>query len=212
MKTITEFAAITLKNAAKTKQELTTAGKTAEELPAAMGEALKLEGDKLIFLLGALEAVGEKTNELKRVVVLALNEGEKAPTGVKQIGEKYFSIEFYQSMQKPRADEGRDGGRGDKRGGKRGDKRGAGGGGRGDGKRGEGRPGGDRGGAPGERGASAGPGGDRGPGGAPGGRGPRAPRPQGAGGPPNIKPVIKPNVTPVAPKAAEAPKADDSKA
>src|SRR6476660_8274290 len=95
MKTLTEFAVVTLKNAAKTKQELTTAGKTAEELPAAMGETLKLEGDKLTFVMNALEVVGAKFDDLKRVVVFTLAEGEKAPYGAIQKGEQYYSSEYY---------------------------------------------------------------------------------------------------------------------
>ncbi|MGK5087299.1 hypothetical protein WDW86_07050 [Bdellovibrionota bacterium FG-2] len=139
MKTLTEFAAITLKNASKTQAELTTAGKTPEELPAAMGEALKLEGDKLTFLLAALEIVGTKVTDLKRVVVYSLNEGETAPPTVKQKGEHCYLVEFYPSLtQKAQHDDrgdsrgrdGRGGARGDKRG-KRGDSRGP-------------RPGGDR--------------------------------------------------------------------
>jgi hypothetical protein len=184
MKTLTEFAVPTLKNAFQKKQELTAAGKTAEELPAAMGESLKLEGDKLTYLLAALDVVGEKTNDLKRVIVSALNEGEKAPSGAKLIGEKYFTVEYYPSLHKggPRKPEE---GRGDKRGGKR------------DGKRG-GKPGDRRGGRGGGEGRSAGgrgPGSDNAGGGGAGGgrgRGPRGPKPA-EGGPVSLpKPLVKP--------------------
>ena len=162
MRTITEFAAPTLKKAAQTKAELLSAGKTAEELPAAMGEALKLEGEKLNYLMCALEVVGEKTNDLKRVIVASLNEGEKAPSSVKQMGEQYYTVEYYPSLNRGggKPQEGRDdrrggrGRRGDKRGGKRGDRRG--------GRGGEGR-GGEAGGP--------GAGGENKP------RGPRGPRP-----------------------------------
>jgi len=154
MKTLTEFVAVTLRTAAKTRAELTSGGKTIEELPPAMGEALKLEGDKLNFMMNALEVVGDRSDDLKRVIVFTLVEGEKAPTHAKQMGEHYYLVEYYPSLhaKKPRADSrderggGRDGkgkGRGDKRGGK---------------------PGGDR---P-EQSAAGGPG---------GGRPPRAPRP-----------------------------------
>lgn len=176
MRTITEFAAITLKNAAKTKAELLASGKTAEELPAAMGEALKLEGDKLNFLMNAIEAAGEKYDNMKRVVVSSLNEGEKAPSGAKQMGEQYYAVEFYPSMRSAPQDAGRDerGGRGGRGG--RGDKRG--------------------GGKPGERGGR-GPGGGGGPGGDRGARGPRGPRqdgqqPQGANASGKPPVVVKP--------------------
>ena len=133
MKTLTEFAAVTLKNALKTQAELTTAGKTAEELPAAMGEALKLEGEKISHLVSALGLLnGKKTQDLKRVVVLKLNEGEKAPSGAQLIGENYFNVEFYPSLQPARGDReergargGRDGkgkGKGKGRGGKGGER------------------------------------------------------------------------------------------
>ncbi|MFL5814487.1 MAG: hypothetical protein ACJ763_12995 [Bdellovibrionia bacterium] len=210
MKTLTEFAAVTLKNAAKTKQELTTAGKTAEELPAAMGEALKVEGDKLTFLMNALEVVGDKLEDLKRVVVFTLGENEKAPYGAVLKGEQHYSTEYYPPLNPPKGkgpqgggDKGR-GGKGGKDGkkGKRGrggrGGRGEGGGpGRGEGRgpgrgpgRGEGRG---EGGKPLDREALQHPGGDR-PRGERGGhpgeagarppRGPRpdrGPKPQGGG-------------------------------
>jgi hypothetical protein len=181
MKTLTEFAAPVLKNAALKHAELTAAGKTAEELPAAMGEALKLEGDKLTHLLGALEALGTKTHELKRVVVSTLNEGETAPSTAKLVGEKYYTPEYYMPMVRNEAPT-RDakGGRDGKRGGR-------------DGK-GRGGPGGDRGGKPG--GPGRGPGGDRGA--------PRGPRPEGASASPSGgKPNVKPNVTPVTQAASK---------
>lgn len=95
MKTVTEFAGPTLKNAAKIKQELITAGKTPEELPQAMGEALKLEGDKLNFILNALEVVGTRLDDLKRVVVLSPTEGEKVTGNGVQKGEQYYRPEHY---------------------------------------------------------------------------------------------------------------------
>ena len=121
MKTITEFAVLTLKNAAKTKAELTAAGKTPEELPAALGEALKLEGDKLNFIVNALEAVGPRLDDLKRVIVSSLAEGESAPSNSKKMGEHVYTIENYgpigakpQNQPDDRKDKGH---RGDKRGG-----------------------------------------------------------------------------------------------
>ena len=171
MKTLTEFVAVTLKTAAKTRAELTSSGKTIEELPAAMGEALKLEGDKLTFIMNALEAVGNKTEDLKRVIVSGLLEGEKAPSGVKQIGDHFYAIEYYPSLTPKRAPQG---GRDDRdsRGGKRGDKRGGGGD-----KRGDKRPGG----GGGKPGAKPGERNDRGE--ARTGDRPRGPRPERTGPP-----------------------------
>jgi hypothetical protein len=100
MKTLTEFAGVTLKNAAKTKQDLLASGKTAEELPQAFGEAMKLEGDRLNLMMTALEIVGSKLNDLKRVIVHTLNEGEKAPANVVQKENHTFSVEYYPSLEK----------------------------------------------------------------------------------------------------------------
>jgi hypothetical protein len=121
MKTLTEVPGPNLKNAAKVKQDLATAGK----MPQALGEALKLEGDKLNYLLTAVEVVGEKQTDLKRVMVYALNEGEKAPHGALQKGEHYYLVEYFPSLNPPKAK-----GRGDQnedRGGKRGGRGGKGG-------------------------------------------------------------------------------------
>jgi hypothetical protein len=125
MKTITEFPGMNLKNAAKVKSDLVAAGKSPEELPQAMGEALKLEGDRLNFLIGALEIIGTKFNDLKRTVVYTLNEGEKVPPGMTQKENYAFSIEYYPSLEKPKPKGQFPEGRGDgKRRGKKGKGRG----------------------------------------------------------------------------------------
>lgn len=155
MKTLTEFASHTLKNAAKIRADLTAAGKTPEELPAAMGEALKLEGDRLTRMLAAIETVDGRPGDLKRVLVMQLNEGEKAPEGAVQKGDLWYVPENLAPITKGLPVEMRGGGR-DDRGGR---------GGR-DGRRGG--PGGGRGGPGGGRGRD-----DR------GGRGPGSgPKPQ----------------------------------
>lgn len=100
MKTLTEFPGMNLKNAAKQKKDLIAAGKSAEELPQAMGEAFKVEGDKLNFLLNALEIVGDKLEDLKRALVFSLAEGEKAPPHSAQKGDQYYLVEYYPSLNK----------------------------------------------------------------------------------------------------------------
>lgn len=122
MKTLTEFAGATLKNTLKTKQDLLASGKTAEELPQALSEALKLEGDKLNFTLNAAELVEKRLDDLKRVVVFSIAEGEKAPQGGIQKGEHYFVAEYYPPLNPPKGAKGKD----HDRGGRRGDKRGGG--------------------------------------------------------------------------------------
>ncbi len=101
MKTITEFPGMSIRNAAKTKQDLITSGKTPEELPAALGEALKVEGPRLEFLVSVLDIVGTKFNDLKRAIVYAPNEGEKAPQGLLQKGDHFFLVEYFASLSKP---------------------------------------------------------------------------------------------------------------
>lgn len=200
LKTHTEFDGFRLKAALEKKAELTKAGKTAEELPAALGEALKLEGDKLALLLAALEVAESRPDNLKRVVVFNAEEGKPGPSGAVQKGEKWFLSEFFYVPQaQPRRGRG---GRDDRGEGKRGGKKGRRGGRRGDRDRDRGRTG-DR--APGaERSASenkkeGGPGGGE-AGAKEGGRGrrprgDRGPRPQRRpDGPPPKLPV--PNKVP----------------
>ena len=103
MKTLTEFFGMNLKQAAQTRKELIDSGKTPEELPAALGEALKLEGDRLNHLIHALDAVGTRLQDLKRVVVFSAQEGEKAPQKATQKGEHYYLVEYYPSLEKPKA-------------------------------------------------------------------------------------------------------------
>ena len=98
MKTLTEFAGSNLKNAAKVKQDLTASGKTPEELPIAIGESLKLEGERLTFLTQSLDLVQNKFQDLKRVVVFTLSENEKPPAKSVQKGEHYYLLDYYPSL------------------------------------------------------------------------------------------------------------------
>jgi hypothetical protein len=102
MKTLTEFFGMNLKQAAQTRKALIDSGKTPDELTAALGETLKLEGDRLNHLVQALEAVGNQLQDLKRVVVFRIQEGEKAPQKGVQKGEYYYLVEYYPSLEKPK--------------------------------------------------------------------------------------------------------------
>jgi hypothetical protein len=169
MKTLTEFSSLNLRNAIKTHDEVVASGKTAEELPTALGEALKAEGDKLTRLLAAIDIAKKgKLEKIKRILVMSPQEGETAPAGLEKREELYYMTELFPSAEPKKAFDPRDvdprarggkGGRGDKKG-DRGGERGA---------RGPGGPGSDRG--------AGGPGGDRGP------RAPHAPRAPREGGP-----------------------------
>lgn len=204
MKTITEFNGFSLSNALKKQQELTAAGKTPEELGAAMGEELKMEGDKLKHLLASLDAVKSKTDGVKRVLVMTLAENEKAPAGALKVEETYYVVEHFPSAQKAKPAHADDrGGRGGK-----------------GGKGGKGGRGGRDGGGRGERSFGGGEGRGRGPGAGPGapgegggGRGPRAPRGDRAPAPAAVTraPGEKPKIVPKG-GAAAAPKADTPKA
>jgi len=87
MKTLTEFANMTIQRGLTQLKELTAASKTVEEIQAAITESFKLEGEKLKFFMNALNAVKEKTDRLKRVIVMTVAEGEKLPSGSSKIEE-----------------------------------------------------------------------------------------------------------------------------
>lgn len=192
MKTLTEFDGFSLRNAITKKKELLAAGKTAEELPQALGEALKVEGDRLTLLLAAVELTESKTDQLKRVVVYSVEEGKSAPKGTVEKDGKHFLTEFFfapSSQKAPRDEKGRGGGR-DKKGGRGGKPRGG-----GQKREAGGGPGGPN------RGAPSGPGrgapnapGRGGPGGGAGGGGGRDRRPPRDGAKPNVS--AKPHVLP----------------
>jgi hypothetical protein len=116
MKTLTEFPVFNLKNAVKVKQELLAGGKTAEELPQALGEALKLEGDRLNLILNAIELAEKDLEDLKRVVVYSLAEGEKAPPRSVQKGDHCFLVEYYAPLVKNEPRDKKDHGPGKPRG------------------------------------------------------------------------------------------------
>ena len=101
-----------------------------EELSKHLTETMKLEGEKLEWMLHALSLVdARRATDLRRVVVYKLLEGEKAPGNVVQKGEAYFMTEYLAPVggARPSArgdDRKRDGkgGRGKGRGGERGDR------------------------------------------------------------------------------------------
>ncbi len=127
MKTLTEFFGrnlktleeqmATIQSEAKTAAEeaLKTEGKTEEEIQAALPEAIKaavgtkiteltkMEGDKISWLLSALEMVKGKKGSIKRVLVMSASEGEKIPSDLKEIDGKYFSVEFFPEAARPGA-------------------------------------------------------------------------------------------------------------
>lgn len=95
MKTLTEFDSLKINQVIKRQTELAAESKTDEEQKVAIGEALKVEGEKLDRLLAAVDVAKKKPNFLKRVVVLQLAEGEKAPGQAVLVGELYYLCEYF---------------------------------------------------------------------------------------------------------------------
>lgn len=125
MKAVTEFSVFTLNSAIQTKAALTAEGKSPEEIQESLGKSLKIEGEKLGYLIQSLEVASTNAQNLKRVVIVKLNEGEKAPLKAVQVEELHFIPEFFAaagSAPKPAAQ-----GKGGRQGGNRGGNKGGGG-------------------------------------------------------------------------------------
>lgn len=128
MKAVTEFPSFTLSKALKAKADLTAAGKTPEEVQASLGETFKMEGDKLKHFVNAVDVAGNNADNLKRVMVVSLAEGETAPQKAVQVEEHYYVPEFLvTSSPAPAASQGKGGrgGKGGGRGGRDGGKKGS---------------------------------------------------------------------------------------
>lgn len=125
MKSVTEFAIFTLNKGLAAKAALAAEGKSAEEIQTSLGETFKLEGDKLKYFVNALEVAGQNQQNLKRVFVISLAEGETVPAKATQVEELHYVPEFLNTV-KPVATVDTKGGRGGKgsRGGGRGEKKG----------------------------------------------------------------------------------------
>ncbi len=109
MKTLTEFTGFALREALAKSKEIQAAlgaeGKTAEEVSTAqqetlnafLGEKFKLEGDRLGLFTRALELSAKKPKDLenlKRVVVYTLAEGEKVPSSIHADSGHGFMAEY----------------------------------------------------------------------------------------------------------------------
>lgn len=124
MKSVTEFANFTLSQALKTKSALAAEGKTPEEILTSLGKTFKFEGDRLKHFVNAIEVAGQNSENLKRVLVVSLNEGENAPAKALKVEEHHYVPEFHvdpkkNAGKKDDAGKGR-GGRGGRGGGGRG--------------------------------------------------------------------------------------------
>lgn len=126
MKSVTEFANFTLNNGLKAKAALVAEGKSPEEIEQSLGTTFKLEGDKLKYFINAMEVATQNAENLKRVIVLSLGEGENAPSKAVKVEELHYVPDFH-VVAKPAAQKadakggkgkgsGRRGGGGDKKG------------------------------------------------------------------------------------------------
>ncbi len=101
MKSITEFSQPTLQKFLAAKAVLATEGKSPEEMMTAIGESMKLEGDKLKFIFAAGDLVAEQ-KAFRRVLVASIAEGEAAPAKYTKIEDNYYLVETL-DMFKPAA-------------------------------------------------------------------------------------------------------------
>lgn len=101
MKSVTEFWSFTLLPGLQTKTALAAEGKTPEEIQAAIGEKHKMEGDKLKHFINAMEVAAKNMDNLSRVLVVTLNEGENAPAKATKIEEHHYIPDFKVAPKAP---------------------------------------------------------------------------------------------------------------
>ena len=126
MKAVTEFPSFVPDLAVQAKNALAAEGKSPEEIQTNLGETFKYEGDKLKHFVNAIEVAINNKENLKRVVVMSLNEGETAPAKAVKVEEHHYVPDFLVISRPAPAADDRKGGRGGPRrggGGKRDDKK-----------------------------------------------------------------------------------------
>ncbi len=112
MKSITEFASFTLNSGLKAKAALTADSKSPEEIQESLGKTFKFEGDKLKHFINALDIATQNPTNLKRVVVISLNEGENAPAKAVKVEETHYVPEFLLEAKPAQQKSDQKGGRG----------------------------------------------------------------------------------------------------
>lgn len=98
MKSITEFPHSTLQKVLAAKTALAAEGKSPEEIATAMGETLKLEGDKLKYALAAADLAAGK-NAVRRVLVASIAEGEAPPAKYQKVEDNYYLVETLEPVK-----------------------------------------------------------------------------------------------------------------
>lgn len=113
MKSVTEFANVSLKSGLTAKDAFAAEGKSPEEVQTSLGEKFKMEGEKLKHFWNALEVAIAHPENLKRVLVVALGEGENAPAKSTKVEEHHYVPDFHVDPKRaaPAKDDGK-GGRG----------------------------------------------------------------------------------------------------
>jgi hypothetical protein len=101
MKSVTEFANYTLIKGLNAKTALAAEGKTPEEIQANLGETFKYEGDKLKHFMAALEVAAPNLENLSRVLVVSVAEGETAPPKATKVEEHHYYPEFTKAAKPP---------------------------------------------------------------------------------------------------------------
>lgn len=94
MKAVTEFPSYLLTKALAAKTALTAEGKSPEEVQTSLGETFKLEGDRLKHFVNSIDLAGQNAQNLKRVLVISLNEGENPPAKAVKVDENYYVPDF----------------------------------------------------------------------------------------------------------------------
>lgn len=94
MKAVTEFPSYVLTKGLNAKNALAAEGKTPEEIQQSLGESFKFENEKLKYFVAAVDVAAQNTQNLRRVLVLSLGEGEAAPAKAVQVEEHCYLPEF----------------------------------------------------------------------------------------------------------------------
>lgn len=118
MKNVTEFATHTLTQGATKHAALAAEGKSPEEIQTSLGESFKYEGDKLKHFVAAIGVATQNPQNLRRVLVVTLAEGEKVPPRATQVDEFYYIPESLVTAAPKAAEDSRGKGKGKGRGGK----------------------------------------------------------------------------------------------
>ena len=94
MKSVTEFFAHKLNKGITAKAALKAEGKTPEEIEQSIGESFKLEGEKLKFFFKSMDVAADNSENLGRILVFKIDEGESAPPKAVLLEEHCYIPEF----------------------------------------------------------------------------------------------------------------------